>query len=93
MGRLTRLSDEGRYYIENDPKLIYLNGNYYGEAIDKLATFENIYDDLLASQVEISKVLETMRNEGKMHSHRFKELMVKKLNNSNTLSLFKTYGL
>jgi hypothetical protein len=69
-----------------------VNG-YSGEAINKLAKFENIYDDLVESQIEISKKLEMLRDEGKTHSLRFRELMTKKLTNNNVIILFKTYGL
>ena len=93
MVRLTRALDNNEFYIVDDDKVNHDVNGYSGDAINKLANFENIYDDLVASQSEISKELEILRNEGKTHSCKFKELMVKKLTNNNIIILFKTYGL
>lgn len=85
MERLTKkLDDQDNYIVDNDK----LN-----QAINKLAIFENIYEELNAEQIEISKKLEDLRNEGKMKSLKFRELMTKKLTNSAVLTLFKNYGL
>lgn len=93
MTRLTKELDiKGVYFIDN--KMADHNNNgYTGEAINKLAKFENIFEDLLSSQVKISEELEILRNQGKTNSLKFKELMVKKLTNNNVLILFKSYGL
>jgi len=93
MTRLTRISDNNEAYIVDDGKVDHDVNGYSGDAINKLAKFENIYDDLVANQREISKELEGLRNEGKMHSTKFRELMVKKLTNSNVITLFKAYDL
>lgn len=84
MERLTKKLDNNNYIVDNDR----LN-----QAINKLAIFENIYEELNAEQIEISKKLEVLRNEGKMKSLKFRELMTKKLTNSTVLALFKNYGL
>lgn len=85
MERLTKkLDDQDNYIVDNDK----LN-----QAINKLAIFENIYEELNAEQIEISKKLEDLRNEGKMKSLKFRELMTKKLTNSAVLTLFKNYGI
>ncbi len=55
-----------------------------------MAKFENIYEDLIASQNQIPKELEKLRNEGKTKSVRFRELMVNKMTNANIIELFKT---
>ncbi len=93
MTRLTKESDiKGVYFIDNE-MADHNNNGYTGEAINKLAKFENIFEDLLSSQVKISEELEILRNQGKTNSLKFKELMVKKLTNNNVLILFKSYGL
>ena len=92
MARLTRLLNN-EFYIVDDDKVSCDDNGYSGEAISRLARFENFYDDLLASQNKISKELEKLRNEGKTKSVRFRELMGKKMINSNIVILFKTYGL
>jgi len=93
MERLTRALDNNEFYIVDDDKVNHDVNGYSGDAINKLAKFENIYDDLLASQDEISKELERLRNAGKTHSLKFKELMAKKFTNNNIIILFKAYGL
>jgi len=93
MTRLTRALNNNEFYIVDDDKVSHDVDGYSGEAINKLAKFENIYDDLVANQLEISKELERLRNEGKTHSIKFRELFAKKLTNSNVIIVFKTYGL
>ncbi len=92
MARLTRMLNNELYIVDDDKVNRDVNG-YSGEAISRLAKFENVYDDLVASQNKISEELEKLRNEGKTKSARFRELMVKKLTNNNFIILFKTYGL
>ena len=58
-----------------------------------MAKFENIYDDLISKQSEISKELEKLRLEGKTHSVKFKQLFANKITNNNIIILFETYGL
>ena len=65
---------------------------YSGEAIDKLARFENFYLDLLA-QVAIPEEMEKLRQQGKTKSVRFRELMGEKMVKANLISLIKSYGL
>ena len=85
MERLTKKLDDKDIYIVDNDKI--------DQAINKLAIFEDIYEELNAEQIEISKKLEVLRNEGKMKSLKFRELMTKKLTNSAVLTLFKNYGI
>jgi hypothetical protein len=91
MKRITRLL-KNEYQVEND-KIISLDNGFSGEAIGKLAVFENIYENLEVEQNKLSEDLEKLRIEGKTNSYKFKELMAKKLSNNFTISLFKAYGL
>ncbi len=93
MERLTRMLGNNNFYIIDDLTLNHDVNGYTGNAIIRLAKFENIYEDLIASQSQIPKELEKLRNEGKTKTVRFKELMVKKMTNANIINLFKTYGL
>jgi hypothetical protein len=88
MLRLTRALESNAAYVVDDDLIIREVCGYSGDAINRLARYENIIDDLLASQIEIAKGLEKLRNEGKTHSVKFRELMVKKLTNSHILVLF-----
>lgn len=96
MTRLTRkLSGKeghGRYIVD-DEKIIHALEGYSGEAVEKLAHFENFYFDLLESQDKISSELEKLRSEGKEKSVRFRELLGQKLMNNNTLIMLKSYKL
>ena len=92
MERLTKAAGDNRYIVESgkikqDPK------GYSGEAVERLAVFENMYEDLVRSQGEISEELERLRCGGKKNSYKFRELMGKKLTNSNILLILKSYGL
>ncbi len=66
---------------------------YCGEAITRLASFENFYDDLVSQLDIISLELEQLRSQDKAKSVKFKELMVKKLTNNQILILLKSYGI
>ena len=85
MDRLTRVLDNNKFYIVDDDKISREAGGYSGEAVEKLAKFENLCDDLEASQSKISKELEKLRHEGKTKSFKFRELMAKKLTNNNII--------
>lgn len=91
MDRLTRKSDSGIYVVD-DAKVRHDADGYSGEAITRLAGFENMYEELVSKQEEISKELEKLRSEDKMHSVKFKQLLANKLLNNNILILFKAYG-
>lgn len=93
MARLTRALDTSGFYVVDDDKVNHDVNGYSGDAINKLAKFENIYDDLIANQREISKELEKLRLEGKMNSVKFKQLLANKMTNNNIIILCKTYGL
>jgi ATP-dependent protease HslVU (ClpYQ) peptidase subunit len=92
MARLTRALKNNEFYVEED-KVIHGVDGYTGDAINKLAVFENIYDDLISNQNEISKELEKLRNEDKTRTAKFRDLMARRLTNSYTISLFKAYEL
>ena len=66
---------------------------YAGEAIERLARFENFYCDLLRAQTEYTAELDALKREDKTRSVRFRELMGKKLQNADILIRLKYYGL
>ena len=92
MQRLTRYIDDNKYMLPC-AALSPCEGGYTGAGAERLAAFENIYDNLLSEQAVISKQLAELRDAGKTKTTQFKELMTKKLINTSTLSLFKAYGL
>lgn len=93
INRLTRALDSNNLYAVDDNRVQHNVDGYSGDAINKLAKFENVYDDLISKQSEISKELEKLRLVGKTHSVKFKQLLTNKITNNNILILFKAYGL
>jgi len=93
MIRLTSKLSEDEGYLIKEEKIIHGVEGYMGEAVEKLAKFENFYDDLAASQDIIAKELEILRSEGKEKTTKFRELFGKKLMNNSTLILLKSYRL
>lgn len=93
MNRLTSSLDSNNFYVVDDTKIHHDVNGYSGDAISKLAKFENIYDDLISKQSEISKELEKIRLEDKTHSVKFRQLLANKITNNNIIILFHTYGL
>jgi hypothetical protein len=93
MERLTRLLESYELYVVDDTKVQHEVNGYSGEAISKLARFENFYDDLVLKQSDISKELEILRSEGKTNSVKFKQLLANKMTNNNIIILLKSYGL
>ena len=91
MARLTK-GKKGAHYLPKAAISCNENG-FYGEAVEKLAKFEDICDRLHTEQSNISAELETLRKDGKTNSCKFKELMTKKLINSNMLSIFEIHEL
>ena len=93
MTRLTRASEKNDQFFVADDQITHQADGYSGDAINKLAKFENIHEDIVANQTKISLELERLRNQDQTHSVKFKELMIKKLTNVNILILLKAYGL
>lgn len=93
MARLTKTLDNNEFYIVDNDKVNHDVNGYSGDAINKLAKFENFYDDLISKQGEFPEELEKLRLEGKTHSVKFKQLLANKMTNNNILILLKKYGL
>lgn len=84
---------DGKSYIENGELIKKTDIGYCGEAVDRLAKFEDMYELLVKNQDKISKELERLRYEGKTKSLEFKELMTRKLIESNMVVYFKINGI
>ncbi len=91
MGRITgRL---GETYFIDKGQILQEGDCYRGEAIEKLAKFENFYEDLLTTQDSITKELEDLKNRNRERSYQYKELMALKLTNKHILRMFEASGL
>ncbi|WP_130862064.1 hypothetical protein [Bacilliculturomica massiliensis] len=91
MIRYTKKRDDGKGYQLEKNLIQDCGGSYGGPAADRLARFENLYEQLLTRQDEIAVRLEELRAADKKSSVKFKELLGEKLMNNNTLILFKTF--
>lgn len=91
MSRLTQKSDKGLYFTSND-KVTQDTTGYAGDAVEKLAKFEDMYDDLISKQAEITEELEKLRQEGKMHTARFKQLLDRRIANNTIIIIFESCG-
>ncbi len=101
MERLTKEIDK-KVYITESKNLQQVQGinkekactdGYSGEAINKLAKFENLYEYLILSQEETIEKIEKLRKEGKTNTVTFKQLLAKKMTNENFLNLFHIYDI
>lgn len=93
MKRLTRLSVNNEHYVTDSIEGEYANEGYYGEAVEKLAKFEDFYDHLVLRQDAIPVELEKLRSEEKSKTFRYKELFAEKLMNEVLLDQLRGRGL
>lgn len=89
MNRLTQKNESGKYCLSQGS---LSNDESITEAIDRLAAFENVCENLLYKQTEISAELEKLRSEDKTNTVKFKQLLANKLMNGNILAMFSLYG-
>ena len=61
--------------------------------MDRLENFEKALKDILSEYDKLGKELEKLRNEGKMKTIKFRELLGKKLVYSMIITIFKRYNL
>ena len=90
MIRLTKAIPGGEYRVPEDA-VQSTPGGYSGPAVEKLARFENMADDLAARQEAIAQDLEALRAAGRQNTVQFKQLLAEKLTNAGTLALLETY--
>ncbi|MEG0076817.1 hypothetical protein [Anaerorhabdus sp.] len=90
MERLTKKINDS--YVVTDLKEV--DGKFYGEAIERLALFENMLETIEMQQQDYNKQIDNLRDpaSGKVH-WRIKELMGKKLTNKGILLALKYHGI
>lgn len=91
MKRITKLS--GNIYIIDKVTISENSEYYYGEAIDKLAKYEILHEELRNKQLKIIKEMDDLKKQGKNKTVHFKQLLTEKITNNNILSIFEVYGL
>ena len=63
------------------------------KARQKLGLFEDAYENLINSQIQIPKDLEALRKQGKEKTVRYRETMAQKLINNHIITFFEKHGL
>ena len=61
--------------------------------MDRLENFEKALKDIIDSYDELGQELEKLRNDNKMKTTKFRELLGKKLVYSMIITIFKRYNL
>ena len=61
--------------------------------MDKLERFEKALNDIIDEYNKLDKELKNLRDEGKMKTTKFRELLGKKLVYSMIITIFKRYDL
>ena len=84
MDRLTKRNEKGCPMVDSDAR---------EEAIQRLARFEDAYENLMESQMQIPKELEKLRAAGKEKTVRYKEMLAQKLINNNIINFFEKHGI
>ena len=69
------------------------DGAVQGTAIERLAQYEDLCEELLAKQSKIAQQMEELRMQGREKSVKFRELFAQKLTNASFLSLLQAKGL
>ena len=83
MNRITAKTDDGYSVPDERSK----------DTIQRLGEFEDAYEDLMNSQVQIPKDLEIMRTQGKEKTVSYKETIAQKLINNSIVMFFEKHGL
>lgn len=93
MERLTRKSKKEGTYLTDRIDGKHPEGGYHGEAVEKLARFENLYEDLLARKNSLRQDLEQLVENDRLRTYEYTERYVEKLMNDALLELCETHGL
>lgn len=92
MERLTTQQIDGSYQAPTS-SVQAAGSAWQGEAIHRLAQFENYFEALRAQQADLAQKLERLRSEGKKSSVQFREMLGNKVMGSQALAMLKVYGI
>lgn len=93
MERLTKRSADNLFYVEAGVSEMDADNRYCGEAINRLAKFEDLWAHLLTRHSVIPAELEALRRAGKEKTVTFKELLAEKMINDMLLTHLERQGL
>lgn len=91
MQRYTNWQEEKQRYEVDSTKITADGARFYGQAIQRLAQVENLYEQLQQERVQVIDKLEQMRQAGKNKTATFQQLLAKKLTLGDLLSYFDIY--
>ena len=63
------------------------------EAFQRLAAFEDVYDELVSSMVTIPQELGELKAAGKEKTVRYREMLGQKLLNNQIIAMFERHGI
>ena len=89
MERLTKKLANGSYAVEGSAIAVGEDGLAYGEAVDRLAHYENVRETLASRIAELEARLEPLKASGCARSATAQQLTAQKLALSSTLSLME----
>ena len=93
MQRLTRLLPNCMTYALDAAWVTEQNGALQGEAVAKLAAFENMHEQMLTSVEAIPAELAALKAQGKEKTVRFRELTAQKLTFQAWLEMAGEFGV
>jgi len=92
MERLTELAEGKGKYISKHI-LAEENGDFSGEAIERLAKFENLLEEMMHQKDELPRELAKLREQGKEKTYSFREILSNKLTIETFLRIMKDFGI
>lgn len=92
MERYTQKMENEKYKVTGEV-LQQEEEGYVGEAVERLARFEDAYEALEANYTATEEKLEWLRSQGKVKSVTFQQLLGRKMNYENLISLFEIHGI
>ena len=93
MERLTQKTEPEDFYVTKFIEGKLENEGYFGEAVERLAKFENLFDHLMKRKNDIPMELDALRSEAKTKTYGYKEKFAEKLMNDMMLGMLEQYGL
>lgn len=91
--RLTTWNEENWQYVVDPSEVCCEDEGIAGEAIKKLAAFENFFDELMNRQEATRKEMERLRAAGKVKTTTFRQLVAIKLTNDQILDLLRAFDI
>lgn len=91
--RLTKWKEEKGKYIVDPFAVCCEEEGIAGEAIKKLAAFEDFFEELILRQEATRKEMERLRAAGKVKTTTFRQLVAIKLTNEQILDLLRAFDI